>query len=220
MAERLYCVLPNPPSTRVLEVGCGTGIFTKKLLQQNIGALQLNDLSQQMLKVLQSCLELPPNTKFYCGDAGRLEFEPTDLITANAVFQWFENPYSAIQSLSRYLTPAGRMAFSVFGPETLKGFRNLAKIDGPISLFSLEQWIEWLEKAGYEILQSQRDIKEMHWPDTQALLKNLQQIGAAPIRKLSFREIKQLISNYEKSYMTAKGVSSEWEMFYISAVLK
>ncbi len=219
MAEQLTRFLPPSIPASVLEIGCGTGLFTQKLIGANIAQLYLNDISPQMLTRLKSSLALPSNTKLYCGDACQLDFPSSDLIAANAVFQWFENPQDLVRRLKQFLNPEGHLIFSVFGPETLKEFRRIARIDGPISLYSLEQWILWLKNAGFVVKQSEKEIRKTHWSDTRSLMKNLQQVGAVPIRKLSYREVKRLISDYENSFATVDGVSSEWEIFYFSAVL-
>jgi len=179
----------------------------------------LNDISSDMLLTLQSHLHLPENARLICGDDCQLDFNVTDLITANAVFQWFENPQKAVMHLSQFLAPEGQLLFSVFGPNTLKNFRSLAKIDGPVTLYSMEQWKHWLENSGFVVQQSHIEIKETFWPSARCLMKNLQQVGAVPIRKLSYREVKRLIADYERSFTTAKGVSAEWEIIYLSAVL-
>jgi malonyl-CoA O-methyltransferase len=219
MAEQLAQYLPCPLPDRILEVGCGTGLFTQNLIQKKYAQLYLNDISPDMLVTLQTHLQLPDNVQLICGDACQLDFKITDLITANAVFQWFENPQKAVKHLRQFLAPDGRLIFSVFGPNTLKNFRSLAKIDGPITLYPMKKWKHWLENSGFVIQQSQTEIKETFWPSALSLMKNLQQVGAVPIRKLSYREVKRLIADYERSFATTMGVSAEWEIFYISAVL-
>jgi len=124
-----------------------------------------------------------------------------------------------VEHLRQFLAPEGHLIFSVFGPNTLKNFRSLAKIDGPVTLYPMDTWKHWLENSGFVVQQSQTELKETFWPSARSLMKNLQQVGAVPIRKLSYREVKRLIADYERSFTTVKGVSAEWEIFYISAVL-
>ena len=78
-------------SDTILELGCGTGVFTRHLLTMTINKLTLNDISPVMINTLKSRLSIPSNTKFLIGNAEKISLEKTDLICANAVFQWFLN---------------------------------------------------------------------------------------------------------------------------------
>ena len=44
MAERLASFLPKEIPNKVLEIGCGTGLFTKHLLAHQIKQIFLNDI--------------------------------------------------------------------------------------------------------------------------------------------------------------------------------
>ena len=89
MAERLASYLPEKPPSHILELGCGTGVFTNHLLTMPINKLTLNDISSVMIDTLKSRLKIPSNTKFIIGNAEKISLDKTDLICANAVFQWF-----------------------------------------------------------------------------------------------------------------------------------
>ena len=65
MAERLASLLPDSLPSNVLEIGCGTGLFSRHLLTQPIKKLILNDISPGMLEILNNSLSLPPNTKYF-----------------------------------------------------------------------------------------------------------------------------------------------------------
>ena len=53
-------------------------------------------------------------------------------------------------------------------------------------------------------------------PSTLSLMKNLQQIGAAPIRIFNAGGLRKLILDYDKRFATEQGVYSTWELFYFS----
>ena len=101
MAERLASLLPTPLPDNILEVGCGTGLFTKHLLTQSIKQLTLNDIASGMLNILNSSLRLPLDTKISQGNAEHLKFKNMDLICANAVFQWFQNPQITLEKFNK-----------------------------------------------------------------------------------------------------------------------
>ena len=49
MAKNLSYFIPNIILGKILEIGCGTGIFTKYLLSKSAKKILLNDLSHQMI---------------------------------------------------------------------------------------------------------------------------------------------------------------------------
>jgi malonyl-CoA O-methyltransferase len=50
------------------------------------------------------------------------------------------------------------------------------------------------------------------------LLKNLQQIGAAPTRIVKTGRLRKLMRDYESRFSTTQGVYSTWELYYFSLV--
>ena len=218
MAERLASLLTNPLPDNVLEVGCGTGLFTKHLLTQPIKQLTLNDIASGMLDKLSNSLKLPSNTKICHGNAEQLKFENMDLICANAVFQWFQNPQLTLEKLNTALKNNGALIFSTFGPQTLKEFRQSTNLMSPINLYSKNEWIKMIKGAGFSIKFMDIETRKIFFPSSIKLLKNLQQIGAAPTRMVKTGGLRKLIKNYDSKFSTTQGIYSTWELYYFSLV--
>jgi malonyl-CoA O-methyltransferase len=217
MAERLATYLPDTAPSHILELGCGTGVFTRHLLTMSINKLTLNDISPAMIDTLQSHLSVPSNTKFLIGNAEKICLGKSDLICANAVFQWFLNPMVTLKHLKSSLNKKGTLLFSTFGPETLIEFRETANLSDPIMLYSLKQWKNFLKNSGYKLNSINVEKRKMFSPNTLSLMKNLQQIGAAPVRVFNAGELKKLIRDYDKLFASKQGgVYATWELFYFS----
>jgi malonyl-CoA O-methyltransferase len=216
MAERLASYLPEKPPSHILELGCGTGVFTRHLLTMPINRLTLNDISSVMIDILKSRLNIPSNTKFIIGNAEKISLDKTDLICANAVFQWFLNPMEALTHLKSSLNKTGTILFSTFGPETLVEFRETANLRSPIKLISLKQWKIFIKNSGFTLNSIDVEKRKLFSPSTLNLMKTLQQIGAAPIRIFNAGELRKLIVEYDKRFATEQGVYSTWELFYFS----
>ena len=54
MAERLASYLPETTPPHIIELGCGTGLFTRHLLTLPIKNLTLNDISSAMIDILKT----------------------------------------------------------------------------------------------------------------------------------------------------------------------
>jgi malonyl-CoA O-methyltransferase len=216
MAERLASYLPENPPSHILELGCGTGVFTRHLLTMPIDKLTLNDISPVMIDTLRSRLNIPSNTKFIVGNAEKVSLDKTDLICANAVFQWFMNPMETFEHLKESLNKTGTILFSTFGPETLMEFRETANLGSPIKLFSLKQWKTFIKNSGYILNSVDVEKRKIFSPSTLNLMKNLQQIGAAPVRIFNAGGLRKVIRDYDKRFATEQGVYATWELFYFS----
>jgi len=220
MAERLASMLPETFPERVIELGCGTGVFTRHLLAHPLRVLSLNDIALAMIQRLQKSMPLPPNTEILVGNAESIVFPKAGLIVANAVFQWFLTPEKTLKRLHHVLLPGGNLVFSTFGPRTLEEFRNTLSLQSPTLLYSLEQWKTMLWNAGFEVRESHAEVRKTFTDSTLALMRNLQQIGAAPFRMIGSGGVKKLIREYDAKFNTAQGVYAHWEIYYFSAVPK
>jgi malonyl-CoA O-methyltransferase len=217
MAERLAALIPNPFSQKILEIGCGTGVFTRHLLARSPSTVILNDIAPLMIEHLKNHLEVPSNSIFLAGNAERIQIPKVNLIAGNAVFQWFQNPQKTLQRFHSSLEKEGYLAFSTFGPKTLEEFRSTAQFEGPTHLHSQKRWKTLLTQAGFELLTFQVETRQIFFQNTQNLIKNLQQIGAAPLRILKPGELRQLIRDYDREYTSSQGVYTNWELFYFFA---
>lgn len=218
MGDRLALLLPNEIPKRVLEIGCGTGVFTKHLLTHPFNKVILNDISVEMINFLKSKLTLPSYSKIIVGNAENLKFDCVDLITANAVFQWFRNPSKTLHKLRSYISSEGKLIFSTFGPQTLIELRQISSIDSPALLMPLEKWETWLKSAKFTIDSSSKTIHKVYYSNTLELLKNLQQLGATPIKMTEPGNLRRIIKEYDKNYASTKGVYATWEVYYFSAI--
>lgn len=113
----------------ILDVGCGTGQYTKLLREKFHGAaIKALDISAQMVKVAKEKLK-DRNIEFVVADGETIDFkEKFDLITSNVAFQWFEDFKDTLRQYKRLLNKNGRVLFSVFGPNTFCELDKCLKI--------------------------------------------------------------------------------------------
>lgn len=124
LVRRLRRCDRNGKVRRVLEIGCGTGFLTERLIRCYPDAcLTAVDLSENMVACAREKLSsLPGKRRFVVADAETWakdgDVAACDLIVSNAAFQWFSDPEGTARHLLRRLNPGGRLAFSTFGPRT------------------------------------------------------------------------------------------------------
>jgi len=104
---------------RVLDVACGTGIFTRHLARQGAHAVGI-ELSEKMLtKAREFEAKEPLGIVYQRGDACRLgQFgdQSFDAATCNMAFMDMRDYKGALSEAYRVLVPAGRLVFSILHP--------------------------------------------------------------------------------------------------------
>jgi malonyl-CoA O-methyltransferase len=103
---------------RILEPGCGTGLYTRMLLDTFLGASVFGvDISEAMVRVAKRGID-DPRVRFAVADAEEIATGSYDLVTSNAVFQWFLSLPRTLARMASLLPGGGLLTFSFFGPET------------------------------------------------------------------------------------------------------
>ncbi|MES1154479.1 MAG: malonyl-ACP O-methyltransferase BioC, partial [Rhodanobacter sp.] len=124
LLERLDFYLEAP--LRVVDVGAGTGRGTALLKQKYPKAEVIAlDLALPMLRAAkQHSSWLKPFMRV-CAEATNLPLadHSVDVLYSNLCFQWVDDLPALFGECMRVLKPGGFMAFSSFGPDTLKELR-------------------------------------------------------------------------------------------------
>ena len=117
--------MPEDAVKRMIDIGCGTGIYTAMLRQRFSRAdILAVDICGTMIHVAREKLS-DANITFVVDDAETMPLDGRfDLITSNACFQWFDDSQAALGRYKGHLTDHGVVAFSVFGPETFRQLRQ------------------------------------------------------------------------------------------------
>jgi len=103
---------------KILEPGCGTGLYTRMLLDAFRGASVYGvDISEAMVRVAKRGIK-DPRARFAVADAEEIATGSYDLVTSNAAFQWFLSLPLTLARMASLLPGGGLLTFSFFGPET------------------------------------------------------------------------------------------------------
>ena len=180
MASLLRRAFPKGEGERVkklAEIGCGTGIYSRMLLQGfRPERLWLNDLCPEMADRLEGVMrDGAGRVSFTPGDAERIRLpEECDAVTSCSTFQWFADLPAFLHRCSRSLRPGGILAFSTFGPENLREIRRLTGHGLPYpDTASLRRMLE----ADYTLLHLGEDILSLPFATPRHVLVHLRQTG-------------------------------------------
>jgi len=175
---------------RVLELGCGTGFLTRRLLPAWPEAdFIVSDLSPAMVefcrkRLARACRRRPGVCEFRnCDAAGKLPIGPFDLITAALVGQWIPDLSAMFRGWQRELAPPrGRIAFSLVVDGTFAGIHALFEAAGvkfPTPPLHTEDEVrQAVVDAKLTILEWRNESRRERYPCLRDFLQHLRAVGA------------------------------------------
>lgn len=172
-----------PVSSKILEIGCGTGFLGSELIAKAPKVFfLLTDISLKMVRKCRLNLATSPaelNFAVMDGEfpATKLKF---DLIAASLAFQWFNNLGSALERIADCLTESGTLIFTTLGNNSFSEWRSACDelgfpcgVPAYPALESLESLIPHSLKGNL----SEENLK-IRRPDCLTFLRELKSIGA------------------------------------------
>lgn len=189
MADRLVGMINFCPEN-VLELGCGTGLLTEKLVKTF--QFKIYDTVDIVSECETYINKISDKINFYQSDIETYDFKGQyDLIISNAVFQWIEDMPKFINKLKNCLKPNGILLFSTFGTENL---REISKLTG----YSLDyKSVEELNSSIYPYTIDEEKLV-MNFENPKAVLKHLKYTGVNAISKQHWT--KSDLIEFEKKY--------------------
>lgn len=170
-------------SGRVLDLGCGTGWYTRKLAENRPAFFVMGmDLSPDM--VAHAGENASPDIAWVAADAEAIPLpnQSCDLIFSNLMIQWCANPAQVLRECRRVLKPGGRLAVSTLLEGTLRELDQAWQLADPgqthINRFELEAVFR--ETVSRELPGAEIETRNLRLPYTSplALAAELKQLGA------------------------------------------
>lgn len=159
--DAVVSALAERDAPRVLDVGCGTGLLTTRLADDEGYHLVAGvDLSFGMLEQAEARSRLPAWVQ---GDSMRLPFPDGcfDAVVSTESLHWYPDQVAALREFNRVLAPGGRMLVALVNPVT--------------------ESVSWMAHAG-----SQLANQPFWWPTRQRMRD---QVASAGFRMLDQRTI-------------------------------
>jgi ubiquinone/menaquinone biosynthesis C-methylase UbiE len=152
-------LLALSPGDGVLDVGCGTGNFTRDFAKSvgPDGLVVGLDVSETMLTraVRDTAAAGYDQVAYVRGDASDAPFlnASFDAVCCFAALNLFADPYAALDSFTRVLTPGGRLAIftSVRGRSVpLRTFERAIRAQSGMNMFERDELVNALIERGFE----------------------------------------------------------------------
>lgn len=227
-ADKLLEQIKQNNFREILEIGCGTGIYTTILYNKFPEAkIRAIDISDRMIEVAAKKLK-DRDIEFVIADAEEIDLDKGfDLITSNACFQWFSHLENTLLKYKGLLNKRGIISFSIFGPLTFCELdKSLKKVLKDVNLqahkFLPKNKIENILKENFKNFK----IEEIRFTKDYSNLKEL-------LDKIRYTGIKgdglkprvyfssQLLKKLEETYLNGFGhVKATYQIFLCEAIVE
>ena len=208
---------------RWLDLGCGTGYFSRALGQRFADAEGLAvDIAEGMLRHAQP---LGGAQRFIAGDAERLplQSECCDLLFSSLALQWCADFSAVLREARRVLRPGGVLAFSSLCVGTLQELRgSWHSVDGFVHVNRFRRFEDYQQlcaASGLALLSLQTRPQVLHYPDLRSLTHELKALGAHNLNPgrpggLTGRaRILALVEAYER-FRQPQGLPATYQVVY------
>jgi len=191
-AARLAALLPEAAPATILELGCGTGNYTRRLAERYPSArLTALDFAAAMLAVARD-KAVGKQVTFHCQDAELFlstASESYDLITANATLQWFDDLERTAALIAERLNPGGAFLATIFGPDGLQELHdglaavNHADVTLPIDAFPDQGQLQALFSPHFARVDITEWRLQRRYPNLTGLLRHIRRTGTGGPRQ-------------------------------------
>jgi malonyl-CoA O-methyltransferase len=214
MARRLAGLLGNTLDVsrplRVLELGCGTGLLTRHLVEQlPITDWTGNDLADTFHSVSDKVRGLTdlPTLRFLEGDMEEIQLPShVDLVVSNAAIQWLTDPYAFFTKVAEALTPDGTLAFATFGPGNLREIAATA--DTSLPYRCSDEYRDLLD-SDFQIAHVEERESTLTFPTPVDVLQHLKRTGANALvrRQWTRGDLTHFSELYQRLFGSDQGVT-------------
>jgi malonyl-CoA O-methyltransferase len=211
----------------LLDLGCGTGFLTARLLMFTQPVIAL-DIALPMLQVTRTKLADNASVRYLCADAERLPLaeKAVDRVFSNLALQWCVNLDAVFADIKRVLKPGGQLVFSTFGPQTLQELKSAwAEVDGynhVNDFYSEQQLVHFLQLAGYAEINIETKMYVSSYSSVMTLMKELKHIGAHNViagrnKNITTKsQMQRMVAAYER-HRTGDGIPATFEVILVKA---
>jgi trans-aconitate methyltransferase len=189
------------PDSRILDIGCGDGLITRKIAEKvTQGCIIGTDISQQMINHANEKHKEQKNLGFMQMDASKNIFKNQfDIITSFNCLHWIKDQRSALKGIAEAATDGAKIILLFSHKKSLyhdmldhicnseKWKSHFKDYVNPRSFYTKESYQEMLEKEHLIVLSVVEKEMSYQFQDTTALKKffnsSMSQVTHLPIEK-------------------------------------
>ena len=207
------------PQKCVLEIGCGTGLLSKKLVETfAIDTLYLNDIATNLCQTTSQMVRSQVG-EVVClaGDAEQSVFPgDLDLCASSSTLQWLTDLDGFVRKIEDHLKPGGLFACALYGSGTMQEIKDIT--GRGLNYYRLTELRQIVEKT-MDVVHTQEVASKYYFPSVWAVLKHIKHTGVGGVQGESWtrRRLRQFEQEYKRNYGCELGVPVSYTTLYLLA---
>lgn len=230
LIEKLAEEFPTQIPSRILELGCGTGQLTRRLIARYPNTpIDASDISPGMIEHCRNAFGNQPQVSWIVADAQT--YAPGaayPLIVSTSALHWTADLKETFSQIHQNLEPGGTFALGMMLEGTLRELRGLRTKIAPQKVFGTRlptfgKTEETLRQSDFSIQKTERFDQRFTYANASAFLKAIHEQGVTGgsleqgYIPLTRSEMKQLLLGYQTDYATGDQVYASYETAVVIA---
>lgn len=205
--------------SRVLEIGCGTGILTEDLCHRlKLDTVYLNDIVKEFCDRSKKRIDLLVNEAVAIpGDIENIELPgELDLITSSATLQWVNDLPALMTRSALALRQGGVLAFSILGPGTMHEIHSLT---GQGLRYHQRESLQKMLPDELEVLHLDSHSQRLWFDRGRDVLRHIRLTGVGGVSEKRGKRLglKEFERQYKRQFGSHKGVSVTYVATFVVA---
>ncbi|MBE2180346.1 MAG: methyltransferase domain-containing protein [Chthoniobacterales bacterium] len=206
--------LPERIDGPALELGAGTGLFTRHLAPV-ASRLVATDIAPRMVSAGVNAL---PGTTWSVADAAAPpRGDAYHWVFSCSLVQWLPDPGHAFRQWHGVSAPDARLLSGWFVRGTLAEFFAACPDASPFVWRDENEWRSLLRQAGWNPMRSEARVFTRHHADSGAMLREIHNAGAVIPRRLGIGRLRQALRDYDQMHLAEDGVTTTFAFLRVEA---
>lgn len=190
LAERL----PEPIEGPALELGAGTGIFTRHLADRAADLLA-TDISPRMVRAGSAALpQVRWEVRDACAPLGRTGFA---WVFSCSLAQWLADPGTALRRWHEAAMPGAHLLAGWFVRGTMKEFFAACPEAAAFAWRDEREWLEILAGAGWSATRAETKTFVARHENAAAMLREIHNLGAVHPRRFGAGRLRGVVRSFD-----------------------
>ena len=205
--------------TRVLEIGCCTGVLTEFLCRkERIEKMFVNDLVPELCSYTQRRVAASVGSvESIPGDIEQAELpQHLDLVISSSTFQWMADLPALMEKIAAALNPGGHLAFAIFSPGTME---EIATLTGRGLQYHANEALTAMVEKYFRLVTLHTERKCLYFPSVRAVLRHIRETGVGGVTgaRWTLSRLKDFERQYSERFQTDDGLPVTYVSTFVIA---
>jgi SAM-dependent methyltransferase len=207
--------LPEQIAAPALELGAGTGLFTRHLAARTRGLVAC-DVAPGMVQIGRSSL---PEVAWSVAEASHPPGPPGyRAIFSCSLMQWIPDPRETLRAWHRLAAPGAQLISGWFVRGTLANFYAVCPEAAPFQWRTGDEWIGLLQETGWRSVRSETRTFARRHASAVAMLREMHRAGTVVPHRFGAGRLRHVLRRYDETNREDDGVQTTFAFLRVEAI--